>query len=135
MFLMPPAQRVLDTAVSEIEDSSLLDLIAELSEVTRVPVIDRRSVFSFLSQTLYPAGSGKRYKLEKDLLNPAKGLVRKVTSFRGTLVFQVCEELAQMQNQSAEVAENKSLYVFLNDYLPNYEKKAKPRGYDPRQWR
>ncbi len=37
-----------------------------------------------------------------------------------------------MRNQGAELVENMTLYVFLNRYLPDLDKKMKPRSFDPR---
>jgi hypothetical protein len=39
-----------------------------------------------------------------------------------------------MQNQSAELVENMTLYVFLNRYLPDVTKKQKQKPHDPRDW-
>ena len=110
-------------------------MVVELHEVTTVPPSNTRSLFSFLSQVLYPAGYGKRYKLEENLLTPGRLLLRKVRTFEGKPIFQVCDELAQMHNQTAEFGMNMHLYVFLNKYLPDYGKKREPPGYDPRSRR
>jgi len=132
---MERPRRILDTPLDEIHDSDLLGLVSELYEVTTVPPANNRSLFSFLSQCPYPAGYGKRYKLERDRLTPGRLLLRKVGTFENTAIYKMCNELAQMQNQTAEIALNMNLYAFLNKYLPDYEAKPKKRGYDPRDWR
>jgi hypothetical protein len=128
-------KRLIDTPVLQVTDPDLLELISELAEVTNVQPESPQSLHSFLVQCLYPAGSGHRYKIEKLRLNPTRTLMKKLEKLQGTQVYQVCDELARIENQTAEVGLNMHLYNFLNKYLPDFEKRRKAPRYDPRDWR
>ncbi|MBL9186215.1 MAG: hypothetical protein JNK23_01925 [Opitutaceae bacterium] len=127
-----PTSRLIDTPVLQVSDPDLVALISELSEVTTVVPEASQTLFGFLVQCVYPAGAGHRYKLEKDRLTFGLFLLRKVGSLQTSAIYSVCDELAKMKNQSAEVALTTALYVFLNRYLPDFEKRPKKTRYDPR---
>lgn len=127
--------RIIDTPLAQITDESLCELIAELSEVANVARRNESMLWSFLTQCVYPWGAGKRYKLERNDLNPTRNLIKKVGRFRGTAIWNVCNEIAAMQNGSAELHENTALYVFLNKHLPDFEKKKPKYNFHPRDVR
>ncbi|MFA6960556.1 MAG: hypothetical protein WC205_07395 [Opitutaceae bacterium] len=127
--------RIIDTPLARISDESLCDLIAELSEVTNVECRSESLLWSFLTQCVYPWGAGKRYKLERNDLNPTRNLIKKVGRFRDTDVWNVCNEMAAMQSGSAELYENTALYIFLNKHLPDFEKKKQGYKFHPRDVR
>jgi len=127
--------RLVDTPLPEIEDRDLLSLITEMENVTTVHPEDTYLLFGYLSQCLYPAGAGSRYEIEGGRIIPGGLLSRKISKLRDSLIYRVCDEIAQTHGLSAEAVENLSLRVFFNKYLPNFEKKAKKHRYDPRDWR
>jgi len=82
---------------------------------------------------MYPMGAGdKRYPIDRNRIIPGGLLSRKIGRLQGTLIYQFCDEVARMENQTVEVVEGMSLYVFFNRYMPNFDKKPKSRGFDPR---
>lgn len=132
---MASEQRLIDTPVLQISDPDLLQLISELTEVTTVCPEAPQNLYGFLVQCLYPAGSGCRYKLDQHRLTAGGFLLKKVGKLQHSEIFRMCDELAHKQSQTGEVALNMHLYVFLNKYLPDFERKPKKRRYDPRDWR
>jgi len=115
---------------SDIQDGNLLGLIAELEEL--VPVSHRQydTLFIFLTQCLYYNGKvGGRIKLNARQHAPAKGLLEtRVSKLQGTAIFEVCNELSLKKHESIEMHDAKQLYVFLNAFLPNYEKTDRERN-------
>lgn len=77
---------------------------------------------------------GGWFPIGKDRVIPGGLLSRKVGKLEGTEIFKICDEIARTKNSSVEAVTNMTLHVFLDRYLPNFEKKPKKQRHDPRDW-
>jgi hypothetical protein len=124
--------KILERKIGAVGDPMVAALIAELSSLTRVPAHPDWMVWTFLTQCLYPFGSDRRFKLSKDDLSPVGFLVQRIGKLQGTAVFDICDEIARKSSQSAELYLNHCLYVFLNNHLPDFDRKPKKHRFHPR---
>jgi hypothetical protein len=131
---MPPARRLVETRLPDINDAELKNLISELHFATQVEPNPRYTLWDFLLQCHYPLGYGQWFPIGKEKIIPGGILSRRVGKFEGTPIYTMCDEIARMQNSSAELALNMSLYVFLDRFMPNFEKQHRKKPHDPRRW-
>ena len=118
----------LESNPQNVEDEHLLELIGELEALVPVGRDQFTSLFLFLTQCVYYNGPGERIKLNPKQHAPLKGLLEtKVISLVDTSIYEICGELAAQHFKSLEMYDNKQLYVFLNEFLPNYEKAERER--------
>lgn len=126
---------VLQRKASEIEDRLFIQLCGERDVVVDFPIDREQMVINFLIQALYPWGSEKRFKLRQEDLVPEGVLDAKVMKLKGSLVHDICDELARLNNETAEAYLNSKLYVVLNKRLLDHRKKKKIRAFHPRDFK
>jgi hypothetical protein len=131
---MNRSSRLVDTPIPKITDPGLISLISELHHATRVVPEPSYLLWGFLTQCHYPNGSGQWFPIGRDRIIPGGLLSRKIGKLQDTAIYTVCEEIARTHNSSAEAVLNLALYVFLDRYMPNFEKKPRKRPHDPRKW-
>jgi hypothetical protein len=128
--------RLIDGPVLNVTDKELLSLFTELEFATQIVRREERmSVWTFLVQCHYPFGSEPWMPIGKDRVIPGGLLSRKIGKLEATSgIVTLCEEIAQISGLSIEAVSGMTLYVFLDRYLPNFEKKKKRPPFDPRKW-
>ena len=131
----------LQTEISELLDTEIFVLLQELERVTGQSTDDylTSSLFYYLSSCLYNNAHGKRLKIDKDELDsidPTDSFIlrRKLRSFATSPIYQMCDELVKSHNdiylnESAEKYDGSTLYVFLNQKLPETGKKKKKKPF------
>lgn len=125
-------RKLLHTPLPQIEDPGLKAMVSELQHACKVRPAEHCTLFGYVWQCVYPWGTEKRYPIDRHRIVPGRMLSRKIGKLQDTGVYRFCHEVAMMQNQSAELVANMTLYVFLNRYLPDLDKKKKPKPFDPR---
>ena len=131
---MQKQTRLVDTPLPKVADQNLLSMISELEHATHVAGEKEYLLWGYLVQCHYPNGAGNWFEIDKNKIIPGGLLSRKIGKLEGTAIYQVCDEVAKTKGDSIESVVNLSLYVFLNRYLPNFERKPKKRRHDPRDW-
>jgi len=128
---------LLQSRINLIDSDEVHDLLAELQILTGQSVDQylSSSLFSYLSSCLYHNPRQKRFKINKDELDSVDPtdsflLRRKLKTFLGTPIYELCDELVKSHNnvhlnESADRYEGSTLYVFLNQKLPDYGKPKK----------
>jgi len=122
----------LQQRADEVEDELFHQCLSELDNLAGIRLDRDIWVIHALTQSVYPMGSGERYKLEGKLIIPRGVLDTKLGKIHGTILYQICDELAGIRGESAELYENNRIYVFLNKVLPNHEKKPRKYKFHPR---
>lgn len=127
-------QNLLDTRISEIEDADIHKLLEELEMITRFSLEEmwKQPLCSYLYTCLYHSpGKQRRLKITPDDLNTHdpydEYLLRKKIRKLPASVYWLCNEIVKRlnpygRNDSVEVYDTRTLYAFLNDMLPNFER-------------
>lgn len=111
------------------EDSLILKLLREIAEVTQIPLEpfrnnDKSMVIHYLVH--YRA----KRPITKDSLDAIPFsdeylLKKKISKLHETEIYLLCNEIAQMKRTGVEKISGMTLYVFLDRYLNEKQKKKK----------
>jgi len=114
--------RILELKVAEIREGELLALIDELEQTC--PVGSRDFLGSpflfFLTQCVYPDGSGKRVPITTKFVAAAPLLEARVEKLPDGPLRDLCGELAVLSGNTLEVFSSSKVYVLLNKTLPKF---------------
>ena len=117
---------LLQTKVGEIKDHQILALIDELEQAC--PVGSRNFVNSpllfFLTQCVYPDGSGKRVPITTKFAAAAPLLEAGVGKLQEGPLRDLCGELAVLSRNTLEVFSGSKVYMLLNKTLPKFTMKS-----------
>ncbi len=125
--------RLIDHRLRELHDHEIDAFLTELEIACKVKREDSYTLYNYLTQCLYPWGD-TRIAIDRNQIVPGGLLSRKVGKLSGSVLYQICDEVARIGGLTAEVADNTALYVFLNRNLPDFKKKPRKRPHDPRRW-
>lgn len=125
---------IIHQQIVELSDSELMALIRELEHATKVRPEPNQMLYHYIMQCLYPWGGGQRVNIDKNKIIPNGLLSRKIGKLTDSSVYQVCEEIARIQGQNCEMVVGMSLYVFINRYIFDFDKKPKRKPHNPIDW-
>lgn len=112
----------LEIKVIEITEPEFIHLMEELKEVTHVDPLtfENAQFFHYLTQCVFPNGSHQRIPLRRDELTGQGYLSSTLRKLRTAAprIYDLCHELARKRGSSAEANEGRSLFSFLNAFLP-----------------
>ncbi len=112
----------LETKVADIKEDELLALIRELEHAC--PVGSQHfadlPLLHFLTQCVYPDGSGKRLPITTKFVSSAPLLESKVGKLPDGPLHELCGELALLANEGLEPFSGSKVYMLLNKTLPRF---------------
>ena len=120
--------RIIETRVSDVTDPELLRLFEDLEYAIGLSPDRDQWIFHYLTQFVYPLGGAEaRRPISKNEINPVGILSSKLGKFKDGPIYLVCDEIARINGQTAELWEERAIYIFLNKNLPDSRKSRKKK--------
>ena len=117
---------LLQTKVGEIKSAEILALIDELEHACPVGSQDflNSPLLFFLTQCVYPDGSGKRVPITTKFAASVPLLEARVGKLPEGPLRDLCGELAVLSRNPLEVFSGSKVYMLLNKTLPKFSMKG-----------
>jgi len=118
--------RILELKLAEIREGELLALIEELEQTCPVGSRDflGSPLLFFLTQCVYPDGSGKRVPITTKFVAAAPLLEARVGMLPDGPLRYLCGELAALSRNTLETFSGSKVYMLFNKTLPKFTMKS-----------